>query len=167
MAWSKLLFFSVFLFILLSVSIPWVNASSANVVTGVFIETEEVLSSAYEAVLDAERAGANVSILLDKLNLGGEYLSEAYFWYRSGDSEAANHFAGLCRGVVGNVRNEAIELMDAAKISGDSEFVATIFKSIVGVIIVVILSSVVWRVFKRRYTRPVLGLRSEVVSSES
>jgi len=165
-SWPKLLMISA-LFFLLQVSIPWVTASNANVVTGVFIETEEVLHSAYAAVLDAERAGANVSVLLDRLNLAGEYLSEAYFWYRSGDSETANRFAGLCRDAVGNVRNEAVELMDAAKAAGDAEFVETVFESIVGVIVIVVSCYVVWLIFKRRYRRQVLGLKPEVGSSES
>ncbi len=166
-SWSKLLTASAFIFLLLQVSIPWINASSENLVTVSLTEAEEALASSYGAVLDAEQAGANVSGLLDKLNLGGEYLSEAYFWYRSGDSEAANHFAGLCRGVVGNVRNEAIELMDAAQRVKDAENSITIFGSVVAVIVVVISCFVSWSIFKRNYRRRVLELRPEVVSDES
>jgi len=165
--WSKLLIISAFLFCLLPVSIPWVNAASDDVATVDLIEAEETFSSAYEVVLEAEQAGANVSGLLDKLNLGAEYLAEAYVWYRLGDSENTGHFAGLCYDVVGDVLSDAVELRDEAKRLEDANFFVTLFGSVVGVIVVVVLCSAVWRVFKRRYHQRVLGLMPEVASSES
>ena len=166
-SWSKLLVFSAFLFFLLQVSIPWVSASSDDVATLAMTQAEETLASAFEAVLEAEEAGANVSGLLGRLNLGGEYLAEAYVWYRLGVSENASRFAGLCREVVGDVGSEAFELRDEAKRLGEADFVVKMVGSVVGVIVVVVLGFVVWRVFRRRYRRQVLGLRPEVVSGES
>lgn len=163
----KLLVFSAFLFFLLTVSFPWVSASSEDVATLAITQAEETLASAFEAVLDAEMAGANVSGLLGRLNLGGEYLVEAYVWIRLGVSENASRFAGLCYDVVEDLKSEAVELRDEAKRLGDAEFVVTIFGSVVGMIVVVVSGYVVWRVFKRRYRRQVLGLRPEVVSGES
>ena len=158
---------SAFLFCLLPVSIPWVNAASDDVFTVSLPEAEEAFTSAYEAVFEAEQAGANVSGLFGRLNIAGEYLSEAYVWYRSGDSENASRFAGLCYDVVEDLKSEAVELRDEAKRLGDAEFVATLFGSVVGMIVVVVSGYVVWRVFKRRYRRQFLGLRPEVVSGES
>ena len=155
MSRSNVLIFTA-LFLLLQVTIPLVTVSNAAVVTGVFVGPEDALHSAYAAVLDAEQAGSNVSVLLDQLNVAGEYLSEAYFWYRSGDSATANHFAGLCRDAVANVQAEASELKEATKTTADAEFVETAFTSIVGVIVVVVSCSVVWIVFKRRYRRKAL-----------
>lgn len=164
---SKILMLAVLFFLLPTISITWVSATNASAVTGVFIEPEEAIHSAYVAVLDAEQAGANVSVLLDKLNLAGDYLSEAYFWYHSGDSVTANRFAGMSRDAVVNVQNEALALMDAAKADGDAEFVALVVESIVGVVAVVALCSVAWIIFKRRYHGQVLELTSEVDSIES
>ncbi len=166
-SWSKLLTASAFIFLLLQVSIPWINASSENLVTVSLTEAEEALASSYGAVLAAEQAGANVSGLFGRLNVGGEYLSEAYVWYRLGDSENTSRFAGICSDIVEDVRSDAIELRAEAKRLGDAEFVAKVFGSVVGVIAVVVSCSVVWRVFKRRYRRQVLGLRPEVVLGES
>jgi len=165
--WSKLLMLSAFLFCLLPVSIPWVNAASDDVFTVSLTEAEEAFTSAYEAVFEAEQAGANVNGLFGQLNIAGEYLSEAYVWYRSGDSENASRFAGLCYDAVKDLKSEAVELRGEAKRLGDAEFVVTMFGSIVGMIVVVVSGYVVWRVFKRRYRRQVLGLRPEVVSGES
>ena len=166
-SWSKLLMVSAFLFFLLTVSVPWVSASSEDVATLTITQAEESFASAFEAVLDAEMAGANVSGLLGRLNLGGEYLAEAYVWYRLGVSENVSRFADLCFEVVGDVRGEAFELRDEAERLGEADFVVKMFGSAVGVIVVVVVGFVVWRVFRRRYRRRVLGLRSEVVSGES
>ena len=163
----KLLVISVLLLFLLPVFIPWVSASSEDVATLSITQAEETLASAFEAVLDAEMAGANVSGLLGRLNLGGEYLAEAYVWYRLEVSENASRFADLCFEVVGDVRGEAVELRDEAKSLGEADFVVKMVGSAVGVIVVVVVGFVVWRGFRRRYCRRVLGLRPEVVSGES
>ncbi|MDH5690881.1 MAG: hypothetical protein OEY81_05585, partial [Candidatus Bathyarchaeota archaeon] len=92
-SYLKLLVISVLLLFLLPVSILGVSASSEDVATLSITQAEETLASAFEAVLDAEMAGANVSGLLGRLNLGGEYLAEAYVWYRLGVSENASRFA--------------------------------------------------------------------------
>lgn len=167
MTWSKLLIISAFLFCLLPVYIPWVNAASDDVFSVSLTEAERAFTSAYEAVFEAEQAGANVSGLFGRLNIAGEYLSEAYVWYHSGDSENASRFAGLCYDVVGDVKDEAVELRNEAKRLEETEFVETLFGSVVGIIVVAVSGYVVWRVFKRRYRKQFLGLRPEVVSGES
>ena len=165
--WTKLLMVSAFLLFLLPFPTLLVSASSEDVVALALTEAEETVASAHEAVLEAEQAGANVSGLLDKLNLGAEYLAEAYVWYRLGVFENASRFAGLCYEVVGGVSSEAVELRDEAKRLGDVDFVVNMIGSVVGVISVFVFCSVAWFVFRRRYRRRVLGLRSEVVSGES
>ena len=165
--WSKLLMVSAFLLFLLPFPTLLVSASSEDVVTLALTEAEEALASVHEAVLEAEQAGANVSGLLDKLNLGAEYLAEAYVWYRLGVSENASRFAGLCYEVVGGVSSEAVELRDEAKRLGDADFVVNMIGSVVGVIVVLVFCSVAWLVFRRRYRRRVLGLRPEVAYGES
>ena len=75
--------------------------------------------------------------------------------------------ADLCYEVVVDVRNEAFELereADALRVS--NSFVRMTW-SMVGVVVVVVLSSVLWRVFKRRYSKRVLEMKPEVVSGES
>jgi len=166
-SWSKLLTASAVIFLLLQVSIPWINASSENLVTVSLTEAEEALASSYGAVLAAEQAGANVSGLFARLNIGGEYLSEAYVWYRLGDSANTNHFAGLCSDLVKDVRSDAVELRDEAQRVKDAENVITIFGSVVAVVVVVISCFVSWSIFKRNYRRRVLELSPEVVSDES
>jgi hypothetical protein len=128
---------------------------------------EAEVASAYEAVLDAEEAGADVSGLLDRLNVAGGYLAEAHVWFGLGDFDEAVRLADLCYGVVVDVSGEAFGLESEAHALGVTDSVVRMTGSMVGVVVVVFLGFVVWRVFKRRYSRRVLEMRPEVVSGGS
>jgi len=166
-SWSRFLGFSFFLFFLFTFSVPWVSASNGNVVPLEVAEAEKALVLAYDAVLEAEEAGANVSGLLARLNLGGEYLAEAYVWVRLGDSESAARFAGLCVEVVGDIRGEAVGLKEEAHGWWVLDVSVRLIWSVFGMIVIVVVGYVVWHVFRRRYLERVLGSRPEVVSDES
>jgi hypothetical protein len=162
----KLCFVSVF-FLLVPVSVPWVSATSEYVVPLEVTEAEEALVLAYDAVLEAEEAGANVSGLLARLNVGREYLAEAYVYVRLGDSESAGRLAGLCVEEVEGVRGEAAGLREEAHGWWILDVLVRLIWSVFGVVVVVVVGFVAWRVFRRRYRRRVLGLRPEVSNSES
>ena len=86
------------------------TSASSNQETAIFgiSEADYSMAQAYEAILDAEEAGADVSGLLDRLGFAGEYLAEAHIWYRLGDFENATRFAGLCYDVVEEARSEEL-----------------------------------------------------------
>jgi hypothetical protein len=128
---------------------------------------EVAAASAYEAVLDAEEAGVDISGLLAELNVAGRYLAQAHVWLGLGDFDEATRFADLCYDVVVDVRNEAYGLKNEGHGLWVNDSVVRMTGSIVGVVVVVFVGFVVWRVFKRRYRRRVLGLRPEVVKVES
>ena len=163
----KLLVVSVILFSLISVFVPWVSATYGDAVPLAVAEAEDALVSAYEVVLEAEEAGANVSVLLDKLNVGAEYLAEAYVGDRLGDSENTSRFAGLCHEIAQDVQSDAVELKDKAKFSWMSEPVVIMLWSVVGVILVVGLCLIGWLVFRQHYRKKILSLKPEVVCDES
>jgi hypothetical protein len=166
-SWSKFLVISFFLFLLLSVSFSQVCAVDEDEAAQGLADAEAALVSTYGTVLEAEETGANVSSLLDKLNVGGEYLAAAYNWYRLGVFENASAYANLCRGVVSGVSSEAVELKDKAEVLMREGFLVTVFGSAVGAGIILVVGFVVWRVFRRRYFRRTLELKPEVVSDES
>jgi hypothetical protein len=128
---------------------------------------EVATASAYVAVLDAEEAGADVSGLLAELNVAGRYLVQAHVWLGLGGFDEATRFADLCYDVVVDVRNEAYGLKNEGHGFWVTDSVVRMTGSIVGVVFVVFVGFVVWRVFKRRYNRRVLGLRPEVAKVES
>jgi hypothetical protein len=163
----KFLVVSVFLFSLVSVSVPWVSATNGDVVSLEVAEAEEALVLAYDAVLEAEEAGANVSGLLDRLSVGGEYLAEAYVYVRLGDSESAGRLAGFCVEAVDGVEGEAALLREEAARLERADLLASVFGSAVGVVIVVVSGFVLWELFKRRFNEKVLKLKPEVSDGEA
>jgi hypothetical protein len=165
--WSKFFWFSVFLFLLLPISFSRVNAVDKDVVALQLADTEEALDSAYDAVFEAEEAGANVTGLLVRLNVGGEYLSKAFVWFRLGVFENASRFAGFCREIVGSIGGEAVGLRDEAERLAREDVLVRVFGSAVSVMVVLVLGFFVWGIFKRRYRKRLLGFKPEVVSGES
>ena len=132
-----------------------VGASNDDMAALSVIRAEEALASAYEAVLEAEQAGANVSELLDRLNVAGEHFAEANMLYRLGDFDGAVHSADIARPPAEEVRRSAEELKIDAYESWIASLLIRITGSIVGVIAAVIVIFIGWRIFKRRYLRQV------------
>jgi len=128
---------------------------------------EGAVVSAYEAVLGAEEAGADVSGLLAELNVAGGYLAEAHVWFGLGDFDEAARLADLCYDAVVGVSGEAFELESEAHGLRVTDSVVRITGSMVGVVVVVFLGFAVWRIFKRRYGKRVLEMRPEVIKGES
>ena len=169
MSVSKLIFF---LLVLLVFAAPIfvseaLEASGENVAASAIDGAEAVMVSAYEAVWDAEQIGANVSGLLVRLNVAGENLVNAHIWYGLGDFENATRFANLCYDIGDEVRNEAYELKSEVQGSWVGDLWLRMTISIVGVVSVVFLSFLVWRVFRRRYHKRALGMEPEGVSGGS
>jgi len=143
------------------------SALSENVAASAIEKAEGLMVSAYQAVLEAERAGANVSVLVARLNVAGEGLAQAHISYRLGDFDGAARSADLCSQIGEEVRVEAYGLRGLALEEAGQRFRWTMIGSILGVAIVVGASFLGWRIFKLRYYRRVLGMRPEVVSGES
>ena len=149
-----------------SIFVFGVLALSEDVATSAVSRAEGVVASAYEDVLRAEGSGANVSGLLTRLNDAGELLAQAHNSYRLEDFDGAARFADLCSQIGEEVRVEAYDLRRLAVEEAGRRFRWTMIGSILGVAIIVGVSFLGWRIFKRRYYRRVLGMRPEVVSGE-
>jgi hypothetical protein len=155
------------MFLFLNLSFPLITAYANDQTLLSVTQAEDGLVSAYKVVLDAEKDGANVTGLLDTLNLGGEYLAKAYIWIHLGDLSQADHFAGLCVEIVDNVSNEALFLRDEAEALRKSDAFFRSVGSVLGLVVVLIGGFVVWRVFKRRYITGIQELKPEVAVDES
>jgi hypothetical protein len=164
-------FSSVLIILLVFVSPFFVSAAlaeaSENEAASALVNADGVVVSAYQAVLKAEEEGANVSSLLVRLSEAGDNLAHGHMAYSLGDFDETTRSAGLSRNIGEEVRNEANELTGSARAEGAQRLWSTATGSVVGVIAVVFGSFLVWRVFKRRYYRQVLGMRPEVGADES
>lgn len=143
------------------------HASSEDLAVSAISQAEEALASAYEAVLEAEQAGANVSSLLARLNDAGRLLAKAQVAYRLADVDEATHSANLCYEISKGVRSDANEPRIGAYETRVMGFWLTMTGSLVGVVAVVFGSFLGWRAFKRRYYRRMLRTKPEVAKNES
>jgi len=165
---SKLLVLSFVLAFLASIFVPKAFASNSKVIAITGIErAENVLVSAFQAVLAAEQVGANVSDLLAQLNEAGEFLAEAHMVYRLEDFDEATRFADLCYDVGERVRSLADELRVEAYGSRTMGFWLTMTGSLVGVVAVVFGSFWGWRLLKRHFYRRGLRMKPKVAKDES
>jgi len=140
----------LFLF-LLPVFIVRVSASSEETAALAITEAEETVASAYEAVLEAEKAGANVTDLLSVLNEAGMLLSKAHLAYAMGDFDSARDFAVWCQGNLTGFVDEAEALKQSAVQKGYWDFTVNVVGSAVGAVAVVVCGFVAWAFLKRKY----------------
>ena len=149
---SKLLVLLIVLAFSSSIFTPEILASNSEDTATTSIErAENALVSAYQAVLEVEQVGANVSGLLAKLNEAGELLANAHMAYRLEDFDNATSSANQSKDVGVEVENEAYELKNSAWHENIQRLWLTIMGSVLGVILVASGSFWVWRFLKRRY----------------
>ena len=142
---------TIFVFATVFFVYPILANSDQDTASVAIADAEEAVISAYEAVLEAEQAGGNVTGLLAQLSEAGEFLASARMLYRNGDFDNAIYFADLGRSVGEEVESEAYKLKDSASDEGVQRMWFTILGSISGIVLVVLGSLRVWWFLKRRY----------------
>lgn len=130
-----------------------VDASSEDTAALAITQAEETVASAYEAVLEAKKARANVSELLNQLNNASKYLAEARMLRDLEDFGGAVDSADLSSEIGEEVRSSAGELKIRAYESWVVGLLLRIVGSVIGVIAVVFGTFIAWRIFERRYFR--------------
>jgi hypothetical protein len=141
----------------------------------VFAQTDQTASKlqaantaverAFNAVLDAEKAGANVTGLLAQLNVAAGVLAQAENSFRTGDFNTSAVQADNVLPIAQEVTNSAQDAKQTALVSGQNAFWFTIAFTEVGASVFVLVLFLVWRRFKRGYIKKLPGLKPEVVEN--
>ena len=113
---------------------------------------EERIVVCYQAVADADGAGANVTALLAVLDEAGLLLSRANL-YRMKNSSLAFDFAVQSQEKLNGLEAEAGVLRENAMQQGYWDFMVNVVGSIVGTVVVVCGGFVVWFLLKIRYEK--------------
>ena len=122
----------------------------------------EELVSAYGAVLDAEKIGADVSPLLERLDLAGGVLAEANMSLRRGDFERAVSLAdSLVVGLEG-FESETVDLAASYQADWTQRFQLSLGVSVIGIFLVFVLGFFGWGIVKKRFVDRILGMKPEV-----
>lgn len=151
----------VLLVLLFSNLAPESFASDSDSAKSVIKQAEDAMASAYEAILEAEQIGANVSGLLARLNITAENLANAHILHHLEDFENATRFAHLCYNIGEEVRSEAHKLKTEAYGPHVASIWTRTILSIGSIIGIILTSFFGWYVFKRRYYRRMLRMKPE------
>jgi len=153
-----------FLFCLVVSRVFAVNSDEAQAAIS---RAESKMGLAHKSVLEAEKAGANVSSLLFKLNNGLMLLSRAHMQNRTGNFSEAVNFANQCFESLNGVEIEANKSRDSAVIERNQKMLISVVGLGFAVCAVLYVGVFGWRFFKGRYYKRVLKMKLGVQASDS
>jgi CHASE3 domain sensor protein len=110
------------------------------------------VEQAFNAVLDAEKSGANVNGSLSQLNVAESDLANAEISYRNGDYNTAAALADSVLPIAQQVTASAQDAKQTALVSSQNAFLSTIALTVIGAIVLVLVLFLVWRRLKQSYT---------------
>ena len=117
---------------------------------------------AFNAVLDAERAGANVTDLLNQLNDAAGIFAQAVISCRNGDPNTTSDKADSALAIAERVTTAAQDARQTALVSGQNAFWSTLAFTVIGAFAFVLILLLVWRRFKRKYVKNLSAAKPEV-----
>lgn len=116
------------------------------------------------AIRRADDAGADASLLLDRLSVANEVLADANQTFRQGDYVNASLLAARCLSLVDGIVNEAESMRSQAENERQDRLLLTASMSCIGVSMLVAFGLFGWRLLRRRYVRHALGMKPEKVT---
>jgi CHASE3 domain sensor protein len=126
-------------------------------------EADALVCRAFEAVLEAEVAGANVSVLIAELDEAGAFLARADILRRNGNVDEAVSLADQAVAIASDVEGEASELRSSALVNSQNVLQLSLIFSVAGASVFLLVLFFVWRWFRRVYVRKLLRMKPEVV----
>ena len=142
--------FCIFLMVSAVLFVPPVLGYSENDAKTAVEAAESEVLSCYGAAFEAEKAGANVSVLLSTLDEACWSLSKAKLAYGEGNFDSAFSFANECQSRLNGFVDQAASLRSSAEQAGYLDFMVNFVGSGVSAICVVIGGYVLWIFLKRR-----------------
>jgi preprotein translocase subunit SecF len=159
-------FSSIILFVILILSICFLGLNTAiaqtNQADSKLQAATNSVNQAFNAVLDAEKAGANVTDLLSQLNNADNLLAEAENSYRAGDTNATIAKANSVLPITQEVTNNAQVLKQSATVNAQNSFWLTIVSSVVVAVVFILVLFFIWRWFKKNYMKRLSEAKPEV-----
>lgn len=120
------------------------------------------MNTAFVAVVDAYSVGAGVEGLIEKLEVAGDFLSEAHTAFRSGDYETASSLALKCRETVKDLDKEAEILEISSYTERNNLKIWTVAGSCIALILLIVLGIIGWRYLKKHYYSRIFEMKPTV-----
>jgi uncharacterized membrane protein len=145
-------------------SIEHFTFAQSDTVSSKIQNASNALDQAFSAVLDAEKAGANVTDLLTQLNVAANSLAQAENSYRTGDLASAIYHADNVLPVTSYILEAAQTAEQNALTSGQASIWATIAFTVMCASVFLLILFLVWSVFNRRYIANLSHAKPEVTT---
>jgi thiamine monophosphate synthase len=123
------------------------------------------VGQAFNSVLEAEKAGGNITQLLAKLNTAGELLAEAQNIYNSDSRGNVLSIVENAIQIANQVNSDAVTLSGNSLIESQNNIKFTLIFSIFGATIFTLSLVLIWRRFRHSHVMKVLGRKPEVVEN--
>jgi hypothetical protein len=130
-------------------------------------EANSAIEQSFNAVLDAEKAGANITNQLTLLNSAASILTQAENSYRVGDKNIAEDNLDTLFSIVEQVTADAQTKREVASTSAQAKLWSTTIYTVIAVTVFVLALFLVWRVLKRSYVKNLSNTKPEVPINES
>jgi hypothetical protein len=164
---SKVIVLSLFALLIMCVYVDVHYAvAQTNAGQSSLAAANNVIDQAFYSVLAAEKAGANVTRLIDKLNGAVNLLSEAENAYRNGNIKVVEEKADAAVLIARQVTLEAQNAKEEAQNSANNSFWFTLALTINSLIVLFLVLFIIWLFIKRRYMRNMVKLKPEVITDE-
>jgi hypothetical protein len=128
-------------------------------------QADEAASSAFKAVLEAEKVGTNVSRLITKMNEAAVLLTNAKIMVYKENFHDTIELANSSIEIANSVKYEATILKISTLSLHDFIFKNSIIESLVGVTVFLLSMTFFWRWFKSYYVHKILGLKPRVIEN--
>jgi len=129
-------------------------------------QAEDSIEAAYLSVLEAERAGGDVSDLVARLNVVLGYHSRAERALQAKEYDIAVFLAEKIIEASNVVLDDGVRLQSSAELHGKTMFRNQVILSFVVILFTIMIGFRGWSLFKGYYVRRLMGLRPEVSVDE-
>jgi hypothetical protein len=136
------------LFVTVVVSPVWAEQTGA---ASAISSARNTILSCYSAAMEAEAAGANITVLTANLNAAGSLLSQAESAYAASDFDSAFNLASQSQNTLTGFIAEANALKENATQQQNRDFLVNVVGSLIGAFAVVVAGFATWRFLKKRY----------------
>ena len=127
-------------------------------------EAENAVELAFNLVLDAEKVGANVTVLIGRLNVATDLLAGAEMAFRVGDVSGALEKAAGVFAIAAEVEKDAVSAMGfEASFERYNAGWSIAIISIVAGFTFVLLMLIIWRWFTQNYIKGLRDSKPEVI----
>jgi hypothetical protein len=141
--------------------LPVCFAEDADEASRAMNEAELDLNSAFIAVAEAANVGGNVAGLLNRLDSASGFLSDANLAFSAGDYEGASLLAVKCSQTIEGLAADAGLLKANAERMKNNALLLTASASGIGLVLLLYLGIVGWRVLKKRFLKQILDMKPE------